>query len=144
MKNTSLQDALSTSPLARALLKGPVTLDNCFEQFERETPEFYQYFSDKAVRAMFTLAEYKMKETSNPPSISLFTHCFDELKQAGLQKLRGPLPKPEDEPKDESNMTAEEFLKLYRSLSTSETKSRYSRSADFKRQVNRLSELGWI
>ena len=143
MKNT-LQDALSAEPLTRALLKSPVTLDTCFEQFQQETPEFHQYFSEKAVLAIFSLAEHKMKETGNPPSVSLFINCFDELKQAGLQKLRGPLPKPGDEPKDESNMTPEEFLKLYRSLSTSETKSRYSRSADFQRQVNRLVKLGWI
>jgi hypothetical protein len=143
MKNT-LQDALSAEPLARALLKGPVTLDSCFEQFERETPEFHQYFSDRAIVAMFRLAEDKMKETGNPPSVSLFINCFDDLKAAGLEKLRGPLPTPGDEPKDESNMTPEEFLKLYRSLSTSETKSRYSRSADFQRQVNRLVKLGWI
>jgi len=120
MRN-EMQNALNEArSLEGALLRhSTVTLEQCFEQFQEETPEFFQYFSQTAVWAMYALAEEKMNETGNPPSVSLFVHCFGELKAVGLQKLRGPLPKPGHEEPDESEMTSEQFLRVYRSLSAS-------------------------
>ena len=144
MRN-EMQNALNEAgSLDNALTHSTVTLDQCFEEFQEQTPEFFEYFSDKAVWAMFTLAEAKMKETGNSPSVSLFHHCFVELKAIGLPKLRRRLPEPGPEEKDESNMTPQEFLQLYNSLPIRQIQYKFSHNADFKRQVNKLIELGWI
>jgi len=113
-------------------------LEKYFEQFKEITPEFYEYSSDKAVRAMSLLAQERLEETGNPPSVSLFIHCFEDLKAAGLERIREP---QRPAPRDESNMTTDEFHHYYNSLRSDQVRVKYGSNPDFRRQVDCLIAL---
>jgi hypothetical protein len=115
-----------------------VELEKYFDEFLKITPEFYEYSSDKAVWAMSTLAQERLEQTGNPPSVSLFIHCFEDLKAAGLERIREPLG---PEPKNESNMTTDEFHRYYNSLSADQVRVKYGNNPDFRRQVDCLIAL---
>src|SRR5437879_4601828 len=113
-------------------------LEKYFDEFQKITPEFYEYSSNVAVKAIALLAQERIEETGNPPSVSLFIHCFEDLKVAGLERVREPLG---PEPKNESNMTTDEFHRYYNSLSADQVRVKYGSNPDFRRQVDCLIEL---
>ena len=114
-------------------------IDKDFQTFQEMTPEFHAYFSEHSVRAIFALVEDRLEQTGRLSSVSEFIRAFEELKKAGLPKLRRSLPKPEPEEKV-FTLTAAEYRQMpYRVLQL-----KYQNQPEFRAAVQSLIDRGLI